>query len=634
MTNSIRLVHEREITEKYNLKETFSHFDEIYDDRIKNYYVLFCEGDLQIEGSLNLDSNEATWGTQSSDWLSRTFGIQTGFEKQCGIAALVVMGNLTVNGNIVNGNDNAGAGVFVAKNLKTYNLTAGGAWMEINGDAEVEECTYAYYNDGLLSIGGMLRTTIFISEEHDSRIGAIEAIFSMPDAFDDMEEDENGNLLLPKGMRGLIRKEIKLWDVAATELRKGFCILANSKYEQEIRKKSEEWEALLKARMLNKIEERKVSVSTLPDPEIFIEINGIQFKAISLLQAHEIIGGLTYFDEHQIFDVWGDDQHFPYTDNAVFLLAGEDVQVSEFYIDNETVNTKEYCVLGFIFSKNLTAEKFIYVKPRIARHHPAMIVLGETKAKNIALAGSTLNYFNNGLTCDTIIGMECCNLYVKGLTKASLIYGDGEGMHFEEIETAKAIINRSKTAKYILTTITDEDGHTDEIHIPSTLTVYDIVHDENTVSYTPAIKDSFYENVFAPNLSLIDEEKEELYTYKKFKNRFLEFSAEFSALKVVKEEGSVGFYNEHDQLEYWFSVFEDDGHIFHELGLEIKDETGIRMFTRLDVNAGELSYFFQRIDEDGNIKYEWNYNDDETDIFASSVKQAMLQGYELLKADI
>lgn len=238
--NNIQLVHETEITNKYDLSELFMYWRDVYDRDIQNYYVLFSEGDMHLETSLFLDW-ENKWSTQANKWLQQVFGIQANFEKDNGIAALIVLGNLYINGSVVNEDGDSGPALFVQGNLQAHNLIAGGSCICINGNADIEECTSGYYNGGILCIQGTLTTTVCIDEYHHFETGTKKVVAGFSRDEECLQEDENGDNLVPEVLKKLLRKDIVLWEDMQDNLRIGKYILLDSKHVDNKKELNQEY---------------------------------------------------------------------------------------------------------------------------------------------------------------------------------------------------------------------------------------------------------------------------------------------------------------------------------------------------------------------------------------------------------
>lgn len=96
------------------------------------------------------------------------------YEKGWNEIGMIVTGDLTVNGNILNTNINSGPFLVVLGNLKAKNLLSGGGEIYIEKNADIEEVCVGEYNDGVLAIKGELRAQLFINDDHCSNIGKTE----------------------------------------------------------------------------------------------------------------------------------------------------------------------------------------------------------------------------------------------------------------------------------------------------------------------------------------------------------------------------------------------------------------------------------------------------------------------------
>lgn len=68
--SQFRLINEQEATPKYELKKYLSLIFEgwQYENTLKNYLFLVADGDLEINGDLQLDYEDNTWASDSIAW--------------------------------------------------------------------------------------------------------------------------------------------------------------------------------------------------------------------------------------------------------------------------------------------------------------------------------------------------------------------------------------------------------------------------------------------------------------------------------------------------------------------------------------------------------------------------------------
>jgi hypothetical protein len=227
--NSFSIIHEKVATEKYALKTQMRDlFDSwIYESHLKNYFFLVADGDIAIDGDLRLDYNDDDWATDAIDWRKElNIADDENLKNNYGIRGVIVTGNLTVNGSIVNSDMNDGAFLLVMGNVTAHNLVAGGAHMVIKGNANARDVAYGHYNDGSIQINGDLSAPIFINEDHDFGFNALKNNqFKYDFNDDDSDEDDDGNPIIPSKLRALLDDDIKNWADLTKSLRSGEYVL-------------------------------------------------------------------------------------------------------------------------------------------------------------------------------------------------------------------------------------------------------------------------------------------------------------------------------------------------------------------------------------------------------------------------
>jgi len=103
-----------------------------------------------------------------------------------GIYTLVVKGDLTVTGDIINANSNTGTTLSVEGTTRAKNMIAGGAIISLN-NVIIKDFTIGFYNDGILSIE-KLSTDILISNDHHTEITNASEV----KVYIDYEDDNKG----------------------------------------------------------------------------------------------------------------------------------------------------------------------------------------------------------------------------------------------------------------------------------------------------------------------------------------------------------------------------------------------------------------------------------------------------------
>ena len=227
--NQFRLINEQEATPKYELKKHLSLiFDGWqYENTLKNYLFLVADGDLEINGDLQLDYEDNTWASDSVAWRkSLNIADDENINHNYGIRGVIVTGNLTVNGSIKNTDMDNGAFLLVMGNLTAHNLVSGGTYMQINGNAYIRDYAYGHYNDGSIAIDGDLNTPVFISEDHEFSYKALKnKQFKFNSHNDSIAYGEDDNPILPKKLRALIKDDILDWIDLTSAMSNGDAIL-------------------------------------------------------------------------------------------------------------------------------------------------------------------------------------------------------------------------------------------------------------------------------------------------------------------------------------------------------------------------------------------------------------------------
>jgi hypothetical protein len=93
------------------------------------------------------------------------------------IAGLIVDGDLDVDGNILNGEQDFGPTLVVLGSLRARNVGLGGAAVYVAGDLVAAECVHAYYNHGYLRVRGDVRARVVVASEY---FGAIDGTIAAP----------------------------------------------------------------------------------------------------------------------------------------------------------------------------------------------------------------------------------------------------------------------------------------------------------------------------------------------------------------------------------------------------------------------------------------------------------------------
>lgn len=139
-------VAQAEAIKRFDLKQRLISYGSQYFRPDDNATIRVIEGDLAIAGSLRLD-----WDN-------------------CTSHGLIVTGDLSVDGAIVNAGMNGGPFLLVGGKTRAYAVIGGGAELVFEGDTQVEEIVVGHYNDGILMFRKNLAAPAVVTMDHHLEI--------------------------------------------------------------------------------------------------------------------------------------------------------------------------------------------------------------------------------------------------------------------------------------------------------------------------------------------------------------------------------------------------------------------------------------------------------------------------------
>lgn len=178
-------------------------------DQLADRPVLVCEGDWVLPATLRLDWAEG-WGDAA--WRAR-LGIvlpEGALAETERIAGLLVLGDLQIDGALINADLNDAPFLAVRGHLMARALVNGGAAIIVEGCAHIAECVIGRDNHGGLDVAQRLRTTVLIRDGHMLHAGEIEAMATYEPRRDGGEMDLLGSVeaWLPQRLRGLLADHV------------------------------------------------------------------------------------------------------------------------------------------------------------------------------------------------------------------------------------------------------------------------------------------------------------------------------------------------------------------------------------------------------------------------------------------
>jgi hypothetical protein len=404
-------------------------------------------------------------------------------------------------------------------------------------------------------------------------------------------------------------------------------------FEQEnnnyVEEKQEETERQAKRTL------QKTTPEPVPFPEM--QFNGTTFKLINRNQAHEIMGNLTDFKGGKIYDVYEDSWRFPEEPNSFFLLAEEDVSVENLELEYSTDEQPDVFILGFIFLKNLTAEKHILAGD--LDNSPALVVLGDLKASHVHLFGN-VHYVGGDVDTELIWGeYNHGELFVKGSAYATLIYEKDMEMHFGGFGNVAGIVGERIT---LYCALADEDG-TDifsEEYVLPTCRLSDMVYD-NLYFRTPYGEQELYAergddsamDYLLEGKSFIDESKIRLYTHADFQNIFESSVEKLAVLPDFVTNNYLEWRDENALECCWIKRYEFEGVWYRQIGRMIYGDKYISASVLYAEGTKEydlnLEYFTPQMTQ----KFAWTNAISDENVEVKMVKFGVLEALERLSGE-
>ena len=141
-----------QLCEKVTLRDVFS-VPSYLDDYFfrPTSQLLICEGDLVLDGDLRLD-----WGALNALAPEGTWDLN----------GLIVFGNLTLGGGLLNTDMDGGPVLLVQGDVRARNLISGGADIIVMGNADISDVVFSNYNHGYLEVKGRLSAGLLVMVDH------------------------------------------------------------------------------------------------------------------------------------------------------------------------------------------------------------------------------------------------------------------------------------------------------------------------------------------------------------------------------------------------------------------------------------------------------------------------------------
>jgi len=184
MQNSnFKLITIKEIKSQFSFlidHEGFDYFEE-WDDQD---FFLIANEDVTFEGNFYLDLYE----DREKKWLANTLNLPLKEIEKIRIEGILVNGNFSVNGTIINAEGDYGPYIFIKGNVDCQSLLLGGSYVEIMGNVKAQEVVMTSYNHGNFKCSGIIEAPVFIVEDHYTTFtGRKNDLFYYNDKTDDFD---------------------------------------------------------------------------------------------------------------------------------------------------------------------------------------------------------------------------------------------------------------------------------------------------------------------------------------------------------------------------------------------------------------------------------------------------------------
>ncbi|OXA98930.1 hypothetical protein B0A75_12745 [Flavobacterium oncorhynchi] len=228
-TSNFKLITIAEIKNKYPLLIEDEKFD-YFDDWENEDFFLIAEEDVNFEGNFYLDLYE----DKEKKWLANLLNLPIKKVEEIRIEGVLINGNFSVNGSIINAEGDYGPYVFINGNIICQSLLLGGANVEIKGNIVAKEVVMTYYNHGSFNCTGLIDSPVFIVNDHNTKFAERKNnLFYYNDRADDVDpkneckyDNETGDEIISNELRKLLDNPlIETFEELERDLARGELVL-------------------------------------------------------------------------------------------------------------------------------------------------------------------------------------------------------------------------------------------------------------------------------------------------------------------------------------------------------------------------------------------------------------------------
>lgn len=193
----------------------------------EKWLVIVHRGDLTIDRHLLLDwtRDSALKDQQAVLWLELFAPGLKDEPRAAKAQGLVVDGNLTVNGSILNTNEDGGPTLVVTGKTTARSLLAGGAFINFRGPAQFSEAIHSQYNHGELYFEGPVKAPLLINSDHALSLMHSSGKSGIRTYFSNEEHEDWNGVDVPATVKPVVRPEFTTIDAIRDAIRQAKPVL-------------------------------------------------------------------------------------------------------------------------------------------------------------------------------------------------------------------------------------------------------------------------------------------------------------------------------------------------------------------------------------------------------------------------
>lgn len=233
--SGFKLITIKEVKSQYSFlidREGFDYFEEWEDE---DFFLIASES-LNFEGNFYFDLYE----DKEKKWLAGLLNLPLKEIEDLRIEGVLINGNLSINGSIINAEGDYGPYVFINGNVSCQSLLLGGSYVEINGNVTAKEVVMTSYNHGNFKCSGTIEAPVFIVDDHYTTFAdRNNSLFYYNDKTGDMDsenectfdDDSDENIISTTLRQHLENPLIETFEELKRDLELGELVLRQSKPE-------------------------------------------------------------------------------------------------------------------------------------------------------------------------------------------------------------------------------------------------------------------------------------------------------------------------------------------------------------------------------------------------------------------